>query len=50
MTRIRGHPGETKPLKMKGWVMVSSDGYASDEDLFEWIQRGVLYASFLPPK
>jgi len=35
---------------MKGWVMVSSEGYESDEDLFEWIQRGVRYALSLPPK
>jgi hypothetical protein len=35
---------------MKGWVMVSSEGYEADEDLFEWTQQGVLYALSLPPK
>jgi TfoX/Sxy family transcriptional regulator of competence genes len=35
---------------MKGWIMVSSDGYASDEELFEWVDRSVRYASSLPSK
>jgi hypothetical protein len=35
---------------MKGWVMVSSEGYETDEDLFHWIQQGVHYALSLPPK
>ena len=35
---------------MKGWVMVSSDGYETDEDLFKWIQQGLHYALSLPPK
>jgi TfoX/Sxy family transcriptional regulator of competence genes len=35
---------------MKGWVMVSSDGHESDEDLQDWIQKGVSYAMSLPPK
>jgi hypothetical protein len=35
---------------MKGWVMVSYKGHESDEDLFEWVQRGVNYAFSLPPK
>lgn len=35
---------------MKGWVMVSYEGYESDEDLSEWIERGVDFALSLPPK
>ena len=35
---------------MRGWVMVSSDGYGSDVDLRAWIQRGVKFALSLPPK
>jgi hypothetical protein len=35
---------------MKGWVMVSHDGHESDENLSEWIFRGVDYALTLPPK
>jgi hypothetical protein len=35
---------------MKGWVIVLPDGCAADEDLFEWLQRGVHHALSLPPK
>ncbi|HVO68273.1 MAG TPA: TfoX/Sxy family protein [Syntrophales bacterium] len=35
---------------MKGWVMVSSQGYETDEDLFKWIQQGLHYVLSLPPK
>jgi hypothetical protein len=35
---------------MKGWVMVSSDGYASEEDIISWIQKGVDFSLSLPPK
>jgi hypothetical protein len=35
---------------MKGWVMVSWEGYEKDEDLFKWIQQGVHYALSLPSK
>ncbi len=35
---------------MKGWVMVSYEGHESDEDLFEWVQRGINFTFSLPPK
>ena len=35
---------------MKGWVMVASDGYASDSDMVRWVQQGVDFALSLPPK
>ncbi len=35
---------------MKGWVMVAPDGYTSEKDLNEWVQRGVDFALSLPPK
>jgi len=35
---------------MKGWIYVAPEGYASDEDLLAWIQRGLDYALSLPPK
>jgi hypothetical protein len=35
---------------MKGWIMVSSGGYASDAALKGWIDRSVAYARSLPPK
>ena len=35
---------------MKGWVMVSSAGYASPKDLKEWIDQALAHARSLPPK
>ncbi|MCP4538427.1 MAG: TfoX/Sxy family protein [Chloroflexi bacterium] len=35
---------------MKGWVMVASDGYETDEVLKDWVQQGVEFALSLPPK
>ena len=35
---------------MKGWLMVTADGHAEDDDLRRWVDRGVAYAASLPPK
>ena len=35
---------------MKGWVMVTSDGYETDEALKDWVLQGVEFALSLPPK
>lgn len=35
---------------MRGWVLVSADGMATDTDLDTWIRRGVSFAETLPPK
>jgi TfoX/Sxy family transcriptional regulator of competence genes len=35
---------------MKGWVMVSANGYESDDALKDWVQQGVEFALTLPPK
>jgi TfoX/Sxy family transcriptional regulator of competence genes len=35
---------------MKGWLLVAPDGHAQDDDLRRWVDRGVAYASWLPPK
>jgi TfoX/Sxy family transcriptional regulator of competence genes len=35
---------------MKGWVMVSYEGLESDDDLYEWVHRGVNYTLSLPPQ
>jgi TfoX/Sxy family transcriptional regulator of competence genes len=35
---------------MTGWVVVTVEGYAADEDLERWVQQGVDHASSLPPK
>jgi TfoX/Sxy family transcriptional regulator of competence genes len=35
---------------MRGWVFVGASGVRSDEDLSEWVQRGVDFALSLPAK
>lgn len=45
----------TKPFDMTGrpmtgWIVVVEIGYASEGDLAKWVQKGVDYASSLPPK
>ena len=35
---------------MKGWVMVASGGYESDDALKDWVQQGVDFALSLPAK
>jgi hypothetical protein len=37
-----------KPLK--GWILVAPGGYAEDEELARWIEKGVAFAQTLPPK
>ena len=35
---------------MRGMVYAAEDGSAEDDDLSEWLQRGLDYAGSLPPK
>ena len=35
---------------MQGWIMVGTDGIAEDAELAGWVERGVGFASSLPPK
>lgn len=35
---------------MKGWVLVTPDGFQSDVDLRRWVEQGVDFALSLPPK
>jgi hypothetical protein len=35
---------------MRGWVVVSPEGFPTDTDLDYWIQQGMAYAETLPPK
>lgn len=37
-----------KPLR--GFVYVDAEGFAEDEDLAGWVERGVAFAAALPPK
>jgi len=35
---------------MSGWVVVEAPGFEQDEDLTDWVLRGVGFAGTLPPK
>lgn len=35
---------------MKGWLLVSPEGYAEDDDLARWVSRGINYARTLPAR
>lgn len=35
---------------MRGWVVVTENGYRSDEALAKWVGQGVSYALSLPDK
>ncbi len=35
---------------MRGWVNVSAEGFAADEDFAAWVSRGIRYAENLPAK
>jgi hypothetical protein len=49
---IRPHarPFDFTGRPMKGWVMIASPGYESDEDLEMWVADGTSFALSLPPK
>lgn len=36
--------------EMSGWLRVATDQVATDDDLRDWVDRGVAYAGSLPPK
>jgi TfoX/Sxy family transcriptional regulator of competence genes len=50
LARPHAKPFDITGRPMKGWVMVTSDGYESDEALEDWVQRGLDFALSLPPK
>lgn len=35
---------------MKGWLVVANEGLEEDDNLSEWVQRGVRFSLTLPPK
>jgi TfoX/Sxy family transcriptional regulator of competence genes len=35
---------------IKGWIMISPEGCASDKVLLSWIEKGIAFAKSLPPK
>jgi TfoX/Sxy family transcriptional regulator of competence genes len=43
-------PFEMRGKAMKGWLRVDDAGFASDDQLREWVERSVEYARTLPHK
>ncbi len=50
LARPHTRPFDITGRPMKGWVMVTSDGYESDDALKGWVQQGVDFALSLPAK
>ena len=50
MRRAHTKPFDITGKSMKGWVMVSEDGYDDDAALHEWVRMGLDFAGSLPPK
>lgn len=50
LTRTNTGPFDFTGKPMKGWIMVTPDGYESDGDLESWVQQGARFALSLPPK
>lgn len=48
LPHIRAFDLTGKP--MKGWVMVSPEGCASENDLSLWLEKGIRFAQSLPAK
>jgi hypothetical protein len=41
---------EMRGREMRGWLRVDTADIATDEALSTWVDRGVAFASSLPPK
>ena len=41
---------EMRGRQMPGWLRVDSEDVKTDEELSEWVERGVSFARTLPPK
>jgi TfoX/Sxy family transcriptional regulator of competence genes len=50
LARSHARPFDFTGRPMKGWVTVSPEGYESDADLKDWINRGLAFAQSLPAK
>ncbi len=46
----KARPMEMRGREMRGWLRVETDDVASEDELREWVDRGVAYARSLPPK
>jgi TfoX/Sxy family transcriptional regulator of competence genes len=52
--RLVGEPGasrmEMRGRQMDGWLRITGEAVAGDDDLSRWIEVGTSYAGSLPPK
>jgi TfoX/Sxy family transcriptional regulator of competence genes len=44
------YPMEMRGRTMAGWLRVDSADVAADDELADWVERGIAYARSLPPK
>ncbi len=50
ISRPGARPFDMGARPMKGWISVSAEGFASEEDFAAWVDQGVSFAADLPPK
>jgi len=50
LTEPGARPFDLTGRPMKGWILVDASGCAEDDDLTQWIGRGIAFARSLPPK
>ena len=50
MVRPGAAPFRLAPRPMRGWLTVTPEGFRTDAELADWIERGVAFAASLPPK
>ena len=43
-------PMEMRGREMTGWLLVSQDALAGDDELQRWVERGATFVRTLPPK
>jgi TfoX/Sxy family transcriptional regulator of competence genes len=46
----RAEPFEMHGRSMNGWLRIKADDQTPDDELADWVRRGVSYAKSLPPK
>ena len=50
LSQPKARPMDFTGRPMKGFVYVEHEGFDTDEDLEDWVDRGMQFVSTLPPK
>ena len=50
VARTDAYPMEMRGRQMQGWLRVDAENVKTNQKLKRWVERGVAYASSLPPK